>query len=243
MTWPNRIRLFIGLIAVFVIVGACTVVFNQRQSRAQSTSASIEAEQYDVGTTYGGTVVSQFVKAGDTVAVGDPLLAVQSLQLAHDLEDEVLKPTDLVATDPATGTYTVVATIDGTVADIQTPVGDFAPSGTVVATINETGSLTVSADFLLTPVDYGRIAEGTPVELTLPNAKKIQGSVKDIDVETVQGQAQSTITVASAALAAAKIEGLYKSGTPVVATLQLRDDGPLAGVTDSVREFFNKVGL
>jgi hypothetical protein len=36
---------------------------------------------------------------------------------------------------------------------------------------------------------------------------------------------------------------LTKSGTPVVATLQLRDDGPLAGVSDMAFDFLRQIGL
>ena len=45
------------------------------------------------------------------------------------------------------------------------------------------------------------------------------------------------------ALADQKISGLYRPGTPVVATLSLRDDGPLAGVSDSFRDFLRRMGL
>ena len=36
---------------------------------------------------------------------------------------------------------------------------------------------------------------------------------------------------------------LTKTGTPVVATLQLRDDGPLSGVSDGVFDFLRQIGL
>lgn len=243
MTWPNRFRFFVGLIVVVVFVGACTVVLTQRQSRAHSTSASIQADEYSVGVTYGGTVVAQHVEPGDTVSAGDALFDIQSLQLAKDLDEEVLEPSDLVNTDAETGTYTVVATVDGSVTEVVTPVGDFAPAGTVVAKIARAGSLNVAAEFLLAARDYGRIEEGTPVDLTLPNDTQIRGVVEDIEVETVAGQAKSTVTISSETLAAAPFGGLVKAGTPVLVTMQLRDDGLLAGVTDSFRDFVRQVGL
>jgi multidrug efflux pump subunit AcrA (membrane-fusion protein) len=241
MTWPNRLRLFLGLIVVIALAGVCTVVFNQRQSTAQSTSASIQADQYSVGTTYGGTVVAQHVEEGDVVEAGDPLFEVQSLQLAKDLEEEVLEPDDLIDTDPETGTYSIVATVDGTVSEIVTPAGDFAPTGGVVATIDREGSLTVTAEYFLTARDYGRVAEGAGVELTLPDDAVIVGEVDDIEVETVGNQARSTITIVSATLVQARIGGLYQPGTPVSASIELRDDGVLAGVTDSIRDFVRQV--
>ena len=101
------------------------MIFTQRQSAAQSASATIEAESFTVGAVYAGTVVDQLVQPGDDVTQGQPLLVVHSVQLVRDLEDEVVTPTELDGVDTGAGTYQVVATVDGTVASVDAPVGDF----------------------------------------------------------------------------------------------------------------------
>jgi multidrug resistance efflux pump len=243
MTWANRFRLFFGLLAVLVIVGACTIAFNQRQLRADSTTASFVAEQISVGSVYAGTIVEQLVEQGDDVAAGEILFRVRSPMLARDLAAETVTADDLGVAVSADGTFDVVATVDGTVSEVHSPVGDFAQTGEVLADLDRAETLTVVAEFSLSPRDYGRIGIGTTVEMTMPDDRTIRGLTTDIDVDTLDGQAIASITIESAALRAQTIDGLYRPGTPLRASLLLRDDGPLAGVSDVVRDFFWRIGL
>jgi len=243
MTWPNRIRLVLGLMGVLLVVAVCTVALNQRQLRAESTSASMKAEQFSVGTIYAGTIIEQAVEQGDVVATGQMLFRVRSPLLARDLASEYVTAADLgVAVEPD-GTFPVVATVDGTVSEVLSPVGDFSQAGAVLATVDRAGTLKVEAEFILTPRDYGRIAAGSAAEILLPDDRTIQGTVTDIDVDTLDGQATSLIEIESAALEEQAIEGLYRPGTPVRATLHLRDDGPFAGAMDVLRDFLRKIGI
>ncbi|GAA5029249.1 HlyD family efflux transporter periplasmic adaptor subunit [Microbacterium fluvii] len=243
MTWAGRIRLAVGLLVVFAVVGACTLVFTQRQTRADSVSAAMTADAFSLGSVYAGTVVDQNVSAGDTVAQGDTLFTVRSPQLARDLEQKAITADDLGVPVDDDGTYEVVASVDGVVAEVLAPAGDFVQAGELLATIDQAGSLAVAAQFQLTARDYGRVEAGSTVELLLPDNRRISGRVAEIDVETDSGSARSTIVVESPALAAHAIGGLYQPGTPVTATLQLRDDGPLAGITDAFGDFVRKIGL
>ena len=243
MSWASRLKLFLGVIVVLGVVAGCTLVFTQRRSAAQSATATIEAETFTVGAVYAGTVVDQLVQPGDTVAAGDPLLTVHSVQLSRDLEDDVITPAELDGVDTTAGTYQVVAAVDGTVASIDTPVGDFVTAGGTAATLDRAGSLTVSAQFALSPRDYGRVADGADVDLLLPDDAKISGQVSKVEVETVDGQAKATVTVTSPSLSAETANALYRPGTPVRATLHLRDDGLLAGPADAFRDFMRRLGL
>ncbi len=243
MTWAARLRLMFGLVVVLAVVAACTLVFNQRQSRADSTSAMLVAQEYTIGSAYPGTITEQLVDPGDVVAAGATMFRVRSTQLARDLASESVTAAELGITAELDGTFDVVATVDGTVGEISTPVGDFAQGGEQLATLERTGTLAVVAEFTLSARDYGRVAPGSVVTLMLPTDETVQGRVTTIDVETVEGTARSKITVESAALAKLGGTGITQPGTPVRATLELRDDGPLAGVADSVRDFFRKIGL
>ncbi len=243
MNWANRLKLFIGAIVVVGIVAACTVIFTQRQDSAQSVTAAIEAETLTVGAVYAGTVVDQLVQPGDTVTQGQPLLVVHSVQLSRDLDAKVVTATELDGVDTTAATYQVVATVDGTVASVDAPVGDFVAGGTAVASIARAGSLTVSAQFALSPRDYGRIATGAEVDLLLPDDATIVGVVSKVEVETVDGQAKATVTVTSDDLTAQSANALYQAGTPVRATLRLHDDGVLSGAADALRDFVRRLGL
>ncbi|WIB13747.1 hypothetical protein [Curtobacterium sp. MCPF17_052] len=44
-------------------------------------------------------------------------------------------------------------------------------------------------------------------------------------------------------LSASPSSGVTSPGTPVDATLHLRDDGRLSGVTDGFRDFLRQIGL
>jgi multidrug resistance efflux pump len=243
MTWSNRIRLVIGLIVTLAIVAACTLVFNQRQHQVQSASAMLVSQRYPVGTDFGGIVVEQLVEEGDTVVAGQPLFAVRSLQLQRETATASLEGDDAITTVDADGTATVVSTVDGTVSSIDVPQGGFAQAGGILATVDRAGSLFVEADFVLTARDYGRIEVGSSVDLRLPNQSTIPGKVAAIEVTTVDGQALSTLRIESDELAGALTAGPFQPGTPVVATLELRDDGPFAGVADAFGDLLHKVGL
>jgi multidrug resistance efflux pump len=246
MTWSNRLRLFLGLIAVVLVVAGCTLVFNQRQTAVTSMSASVQAQEYAVGTDYGGTVTREYVEEGDRVAVGDKLFQVQSLQLQQDIDNKVISPDDKNAayTLGADGLMTFTAAVAGTMSNIGVKAGGYVQSGTQLATIDRANSLFVSSNFILTPRDYERISRGASVDLQLPNTTVLVGTVRKVSVETdVTGQAKTTVEVSSPELRDGAYSGLTAPGTPIDATLHLRDDGPLAGVSDGFHGFMRQIGL
>ena len=244
MTWANRIRLVLGLLGVLVIVAVCTVALNQRQLRAESTSASIDGRA--VLGRHRSTPArssSRPSSRATSVATGQMLFRVRSPLLARDLASEYVTAADLgVAVEPD-GTFPVVATVDGTVSEVLAPVGDFAQAGAVLATVDRARTLTVEAEFILTPRDYGRIAAGSTAEILLPDDRTIQGTVTDIDVDTLDGQATSLDRHRERGARGAGDRGALPAGNAGAATLHLRDDGPFAGVKDMLRDFLRKIGL
>ena len=241
MTWGNRFKMLLGLILVLCVVAAATVTFNQRRTHVTSMSATISAQHFEVGSDYAGTVSEAFVEAGDTVVEGEPMFHVQSLPFERDVELGTIEPaTDSVASD---GALIVRAATSGVVSNVALSEGAFAPAGVVLATIDSAGSLFAQAEFLLSPRDFGRIDDGAEVVLTLPDGRELRGTVTDIAVKTVAAEAHVTARVDCDALAVESANDLLKPGTPLTATLALRDDGPLAGVTDSLRDFVSRIGL
>jgi multidrug resistance efflux pump len=243
MNWLNRFKLFSGILGVILVVGSLTVVFNQRQSEATSSSASIAAERYPVGIDYGGTVLTRSVESGDRVAAGDELFTLQSPSLQADLAEGLITPSTTIYSVDDDGIITLTASVAGTVADITTEPGSFVQAGQVLATIDKSGSLFVSADFTLSSRDYARIEDGATVDIVLPNQSTIAGSVNSIEVQTVDGQAETTVKVQSDGLTDGAYNNLVSRGTPVTAILHLREDGILSGLNDGVFDFMQRIGL
>jgi multidrug resistance efflux pump len=243
MTWGNRFRLLFGSIGVLVLVAALTLVFNQRQHTATSSTATIAAIDYPVGVTYSGTVTAVQVKDGDQVHAGDPLVSVRSASLLHDLRQNLVTPTSLGYSVTRNGTIRFTASVDGTVTGLTARVGAFVQAGSRLLTVAKASSLFVTAKVVLTAADYGRVAQGSVVDLLLPDQRSVQGRVRDISVTTVGDSAQAQLTVASTALTDGADNGIIQAGTPVTATVHLRDDGPLAGVADKGLALLRKVGL
>lgn len=243
MTWFNRLKLLGGAVLVTVLVAAFTVVFTQRQGEAKSTSASIAAEEYAVGTDYGGTVTAQHVKLGDHVKKGEKLFEVQSLALLQDLKRNPVKLSTASYSVRKDGTMIFKSTVSGTVATMTAKLGDFVQSGSDLATIYKAHTLSVVSDYTLTPRDYQRIEQNGRVDLVLPNQTSLVGHVQQVSVRTTGGQAQAEIKVTSDQLVQGAYNGLVTPGTPVTAELHLRQDGLFAGPTDAALEFLRKVGL
>lgn len=243
MTWGNRIRMTVGIVVVLALVGVFTLIFTQRQAQVISTSAAIASQDFTVGTDYSGTVTATEVEVGDVVTKGDALFSLQSLTLQKDLEDDIMVADTDAYTVADDGTMTFTATVDGIVSQLDVREGGFVGSGTAVATIERSGTLFVAADFTLTPRDYERIQDGATVDVMLPNQVVVEGSVDLVTVETKDGAAAATVRVVSSQLTEGAYNGLVASGTPVEATMHLRDDGILAGPVDTVQDFLRQIGV
>ena len=244
MTWTNRLRLFGGILGVLVIVAALTLVFNQRQTKVTSLDATVATDTYDVGAAYGGTVTKQFVNEGDVVAKGDKLFTISSVPLQQDLSNGLdLQSSDAYDVNKKTGTLTYKATVAGQITDLKAKLGNSLGTGAPFAQIAVVDSQYVDAKFLLSPRDYERIEKGAVVDIVLPNNQIITGTVTTIEVATEQGKALTEVRVDSDALATEDLANVNQPGTPVTATVKLRDDGPLSGVSDMVFDFLRQIGL
>jgi multidrug resistance efflux pump len=244
MTWINRLRLFGGVLGVLIVVAALTLVFNQRQTKVNSLDATVATDTYDVGAAYGGTVIKQYVNDGDVVAEGDNLFTIQSVPLQQDLANGLeLTDNEAYDVDAKAGTLTYKATVAGQVTDLKAKLGNALGTGAPFAQISVVGSEYVDAKYLLSPRDYDRVVEGAQVDILLPNNQTVTGTVTTVRVATEEAQALTEVRVDSDELAEESLDTLTKTGTPVIATLHLRDDGPLAGVNDQALDFLRQIGL
>lgn len=244
MTWANRFRLFFGLIAVLVIVLVSTLVLSVRQTEVASSTASVKAITYTVGSDYAGTVVDEKVKQGDTVTKGEPLLTIQSAAVATASAVKGGIPANESYTVAPGGMLTLTATQPGLIEKLGAQVGGFVSAGSAIATIDQAGSLYVQAKFRLDPYDFSRIQKGARVDLVLPDQQQLSGEVSQIKVTTTSGGAASAeIKVTSSQLAKRASHGLAVPGTPIQATLHLRDDGPLGGLRVLFVDLLHKLHL
>lgn len=241
MTWRNRLKLLIGIIAVLLIVGTSTYVFTLRQGQAVSMSAQVEAQTYDVGADYAGVVTRRFVDPGDDVAPGDPLFVVDSLQVARDVSTGALTVSNNDVTEQ--GELTVRASVAGTVKSLDVNEGTYVASGVPVATIERDQALSATAVFVLAPRDFGRIEDNATVDLILPNGRVAQGTVSSLSVQTIDGRAHVTVEIATDELVAGADNGLVQDGTPLEARLHLRQDGVLAGMKDAADDLLRRLGI
>lgn len=244
MTWTQRFRLAVGMLAVLALTGVLVLVFNQRQSQALSVTAQVVTDQAAVGAAYGGVVTQQLAKEGDEVTKGQKLFVVTSSELQRDASQGLkVASTDAFDVNLAASTVTYKALAAGKLESVTAQGGSFVQNGANIATISSVGSQYAVADFVLSPRDYERIVKGGDVSLRLPDDSSVQGTVQAVSVKTEGAQALTRVTVASDALHDQRLAELTHPGTPVAATLTLRDDGLLAGPTDVLRSLLIKVGL
>lgn len=241
MTWSTRFRLFFGTLLVIVLVGALTVALSQRKGEATANSASIDAVTYVVGSDYAGAVVEQFVERGDLVTAGDRIATIQSNDLARDLADDIIVRSSEVFEVNADGSLTVKSAVTGIVLAVDVPVGAYAPAGGAVATIAAVDTLFVRAEYVLEPADFARVEAGSPVMMTLPDGEQFSGIVGPVETTTVDGQAVATVQVEIDSAAFDDRGGFILPGTPVSATMTLRNDDVLAAFTGLVRTLVTDV--
>ncbi|WP_407320392.1 HlyD family efflux transporter periplasmic adaptor subunit [Isoptericola halotolerans] len=243
MTWTTRLKLAVGVVVILALCATLTLVLNRRMSQATSSQATIVAEEIAVGADYAGTIVETHAQAGDEVAQGDPLFTMRSLLLAHDLSVGLVSRQAASYEVSGSGKMTVVAPVDGVVAEIATTPGGFVQSGEVVASLYRAGSTGVDARLMLDPADFARIRPGSFVRITLPDQSEVPGEVAAIAVSNTRNQAEAQVLVDSVTLSQQAGAGLVQPGTPVVASVELHDDGPMSGVDVAFQRFLQRIGL
>jgi hypothetical protein len=67
--------------------------------------------------------------------------------------------------------------------------------------------------------------------------------VSVVRVQTAGGKADATVEIASNGLEIGGHNGLVQPGTPVTAVMHLREDGPFAGVKQTVHALLLQIGL
>lgn len=241
MKFTSRIRFMFGIIFVVMLVGALTLYLDSTMSSAHSSKAELAADTTSIGTDYPGLVVKQNVEEGDMVTKGQVLFELQSAQLQEAISDKSVAVTSLpFKVNSTNNNIELTANDDGVVQKISYRAGSYAPTGSIVATVNTVGSLHVVANFSLSPPDYARINKNSNVDLRLPDNTTKTATVFSI---TLVRNGDSVDTVVKARVKDADISDFrFSVGTPVQATLQLSQDNWYQRVFTSIEELFKPAG-
>ena len=237
MTWAGRFRLLAGLLVVLLLAALATYKLNESRGIATSASAQILGKSYDVGTPYAGLVVKQAVEVGDEVREGETLFVIDAASLHTEKTTGVPETTHL----DDEGRLVVTASGPGIVTSLAATEGTFVQAATALATVEREGTLYVQAEYTLSAKEYSRVPDKASVTIALPNQKKLTGRVDRVQVETIDGMAQAVVTVVSDGLVQGDQDGLVSAGTPVVATLHLRNDGVVTTVSNAVKGYLEDV--
>lgn len=232
MSVGARLRLVVGVLVVLLVAAGATYHLNQTRGRAVSTSAQILGHEVVVGAPYGGVVLTRTVDVGTQVHQGDPLFVLDAPALALAIaagRNDVPTSTKV----DGNGHLVVEAAADGTVTSVSGEPGSSVQAGAELARVQRTGSLYVEAQFTLTPKEYARVPQHAPVTVRLPDGTTVTGTADELRTTTVDGSARTVATVTSPQLTDGG--GLIAAGAPVVAELQLRNDGWVSRISDQVR--------
>ena len=235
MKFTSRIKFFMGIVIVLIVVGLLVFYLINSMSVSHSSKAALAADASSIGTDYAGLVVKQNVEEGDKVQKGQTLFEIRSAQLNDAITSKTVVPRSLpFSIDPATNDILLKASDDGVVQKINYHQGSFVPTGGIVATVNTVGSLYVVANFKLSPPDYARISKNSKLEITFPDNTRMQATVFNIALASNEGHVD---TVVKARLKNADISDFrFSVDTPVQATLQLSNAQWYQRVLDGIQQ-------
>lgn len=241
MTWFNRIKLLVGLVAVVAVAGVAAVQLSDDRGRATSTTAQIAADTYVLGTPYSGTIIDQPAEVGQPVAQGDPVFVIDSPALELEIAEGLIDPEGNPNIDPE-GNFLIRANTPGVLTGTRVATGAFVQASAELATVQSEGSLQVEAEYEMTASQYGRLTDGAPVTLRLPDGREMTGSTQDVSVErTDDGTSRVVLHVVSEELSAlAREDRLITTGTPLTAEVELRNEGVLADISTAVKGYLSQ---
>lgn len=241
MTWFNRFKLLVGLVAVVAVAGVALIQLNDDRGRATSTTAQIAAESYTLGTPYSGTIIAQPAEVGQPVAEGDPIFVIESPALELEIAEGLIEPEGNANID-AEGNFLVPANTPGVLTETSVATGAFVQASSELASVQSEGTLQVKAEYEMTASQYGRLADDAPVTLLLPDGRELTGSTADVSVErTDDGASRVVLSVVSEELSAlAREDRLITTGTPVTAEVQLRNEGVVADISEAVKGYVSQ---
>lgn len=240
MKFTTRMKFVFGLIVVAAMCGGLFLYLEHSMARIHSVEAHIGSDSYAVGIDYSSIVEKQYVEENAYIKTGDPLFELRSSSLAEAIRNNQIAEAALLYSVTPRGTVLITAAADGRVQQVSQRVGAFVPANTELAVINLKDGLYISATYKLSSPDYARIGMGSRIVITLPDGVKIDGSVYDISLETIDKEVHTTV---KARIDQSKVnQVVFTVGTPVESILYLNNDTLATRLGHYVQQLFQPSG-
>jgi multidrug resistance efflux pump len=239
MKLSGKVKFFFGIIGVILLVAVLTIFLNVSMSQSDSVKATLDAQARTIGTDYSGLVAKQNVEEGQQISEKEVLFELDSPQLKQDLTKGTITEASLPFTlNPETKNIEIRSVSAGVVDEIFYREGSFVPAGSVVTSIYVLDSLFVTAHFQLSPPDYARIDEGTPIELLFPDNTRKEAKVTSVNLESSEDKENVDTVIKAEIIDANMSDFRFSVGTPVSAKLQLRQDSWHQNIVRFVQDLF-----
>lgn len=223
-----------GIILLTLLAATLVVYLNWTYARAHSNRAQIIMSSYALGTEYAGLITKQYVVAGDTVHQGQPLFKLKSDELTQQIASGHTVSANLIYPLGDDGQMVITASKAGVVNQVDASQGSFVAAGKQIATIADTATLGITADFSLNKSELGRLTPNSPLMVSLPSRVDVNGRITSVVQSTKDGKQVTTIR---AALPTGAVDSLMSAGAQVDVTLVLDQStyyGRLLGYTQSL---------
>jgi multidrug resistance efflux pump len=233
----TRFKFFIGILTVIGLCAGLFIYLDYSMSRVNSIDAEISSDTYTVGLDYSGIVEKQFVDVGAYIKKGDPLFEVRSSLLADAIRNNEIAKSSLLYSVTDEGRVLMSAAENGRVQTINYRQGAFVPANSEVAVVNVEDGLYIKAVYKLSSPDYARLGSKSKISVTLPDNKKLDGSVYNISLETVNKEVLTTVRARIDQRAINQVA--FSVGTPVRTTLFFDTKTWYSQIVDAVQSLFH----
>jgi hypothetical protein len=220
MNFKARLKLFFGIVFILLLCGSLALYLNYSESRVGSNGASLKLNSIAVGTEYSGIIVKENVSLDETVRAGEPLFELRSDILSAQLASGQVKASSLnYKIDPANGAIIFTAANSGIITALNYTQGSFVSAGATIATISDTSSALLTANFYLSSPEYNQLSPATPTIVHFPGGKKITAPISGITQFSQNGHTITTVSVVLHNLDGN--QAIYASSEPLTVDLQL----------------------
>lgn len=207
-----------GIMFLALFSAVLVVYLNWTYSRVSSNRGQVTVATYAVGTEYPGVITQQYVAAGSTVQAGQPLFKLKSDELNQKVKSGQVDPLSLNYQLGRDGQLTITASKAGVVSHIDAIQGSFVTADKQIATIADSSTLGVTADFTLSARELGQLRPDTQLVVTLPSHRRVPVHITSVLESSQNGRTVATIQAPMPAGATGPFD---TAGSPVKATLVL----------------------
>lgn len=211
---------FLVSAGLLLALAAFGLVFaNERALDLHSDNAELVADTYTVGTAYAGSVQDIAIQRGSVVTAGQDLLRLQSATLQQALQTSRFNTDGVGYRVENDDVLVFTAVKDGVVQELNANIGSFVPANQVIAVVGIADTLHVEATFTMNARDYARLPVGGEIGVDLPDGRRVEAVIYDIQVDENQGGGAETIVRARGD--ELTLSGSMLAGAPVVSQLRL----------------------